>query len=74
MIFGLGDLHFDPIGDKPMDIFGQNWLDHEEKITSYWKSVVKDDDIVLLPGDISWGLRLDEAIVDLEKIDKLPGM
>ncbi|MBP2025013.1 metallophosphoesterase [Peptoniphilus stercorisuis] len=74
MIFGLGDLHFDPIGDKPMDIFGKNWLEHEEKIISYWESVVKDDDIVLLPGDISWGLRLDEAIVDLEKIDKLPGI
>lgn len=74
MIFAIGDLHFDPIGDKPMDIFGEKWLDHEEKIISYWKSVVKDEDIVLLPGDISWGLKLDEAMEDLKKIDKLPGM
>ena len=73
MIWALGDLHFDPIGDKPMDIFGENWIDHEEQIVSYWKEVVKEEDIVLLPGDISWGLKLDEAAIDLEKIDALPG-
>ena len=73
MIWALGDLHFDPIGDKPMDIFGENWIDHEEQIVSYWKEVVKEEDIVLLPGDISWGLKLDEAAIDLENIDALPG-
>lgn len=73
MIWALGDLHFDPIGDKPMDIFGENWIEHEEQIVSYWKEVVKEEDIVLLPGDISWGLKLDEAAIDLEKIDALPG-
>ena len=73
MIWALGDLHFDPIGDKPMDIFGGSWEQHEEKIINYWKDVVNDDDIILLPGDISWGLKLSEAVTDLEKIDKLPG-
>ncbi|EFI42120.1 MULTISPECIES: metallophosphoesterase [Peptoniphilus] len=73
MIWALGDLHFDPIGDKPMDIFGKKWINHEGKIISYWKEKVSDDDLVLLPGDISWGLKLKDALSDLQKIDALPG-
>lgn len=73
MIWSIADLHFDPNGDKPMDIFGEHWIGHKDKIISSWEKNVKDNDLVLLPGDISWGLRLEEAIVDLNIINQLPG-
>ncbi|NLJ78179.1 MAG: serine/threonine protein phosphatase [Tissierellia bacterium] len=73
MIFAIGDLHLDYYGEKPMDIFGSNWIGHEEKIFNNWKDVVEDEDIVLLPGDISWSLKLLDAYHDLRRIDELPG-
>ena len=73
MIYGIADLHFDSIGDKSMDIFGGSWIDHENKIIDNWIKLVKNDDLVLLPGDISWGLRLEDAYEDLMKIENLPG-
>lgn len=73
LIFAIGDLHFDNTGEKPMDVFGENWLNHEEKIIDNWKSIIKDDDLTLLAGDISWALKLEEAYEDLLKIDELPG-
>lgn len=74
MIYAIGDLHFDFSKEKPMDIFGLNWENHEEKIIDNWKKTVKEDDLVLLPGDISWGLKLEDARLDLERIDNLPGI
>lgn len=74
MIFAIGDLHFDYTKEKPMNIFGDNWENHEEKIIKNWKKMVKDDDLVLLPGDISWALKLDTASLDLKRIDELPGI
>ncbi|MSU00797.1 metallophosphoesterase [Tissierella pigra] len=73
MIFAIGDLHFDNTGKKPMDIFGDNWLNHEEEIINNWKKVVGENDLVLLAGDISWALKLEEAYEDLMKIESLPG-
>lgn len=73
LIFAIGDLHFDNTGEKPMDVFGENWLNHEEKIIDNWKSIVKNDDLTLLAGDTSWALKLEEAYEDLLKIDELPG-
>ena len=72
-IFALSDLHL-PLGiDKPMDIFGGNWEGYTDKIIENWKAKVSADDIVLIAGDISWAMKLDEAKADLEWIDKLPG-
>lgn len=73
MVFAIGDLHFDSTGDKPMGIFGENWKDHEEKIICNWNKKINDEDLVLIPGDISWALKLEEAEKDLKKIDSLPG-
>ena len=73
MIYGIGDLHLDNSKEKPMDIFGDNWIDHEENIFQSWKQNVNDEDLVLIPGDISWALRTPEAYEDLKKIDELPG-
>lgn len=73
LIYAIGDLHLDYSKKKPMDIFGEQWVDHEEKIFKNWNSLIDDEDIVLLPGDISWALKLDEAYADLKRIDQLPG-
>lgn len=72
-IFVIGDLHLGFSVEKPMDIFGGNWENHFEKIKENWENNVANDDIVVICGDISWALKTDEAISDLEFIDKLPG-
>lgn len=73
LVFAIGDLHFDSTGKKPMGIFGENWKDHEKQIKENWKKVVDEDSLVLLPGDISWALKHEEAYLDLKKIENLPG-
>ncbi|MDI9472630.1 MAG: metallophosphoesterase [Bacillota bacterium] len=72
-IFAIADLHLGFSLDKPMEIFGEGWIDHHRKIERDWTSRVGDDDIVIVAGDISWGMRLDEAMEDLNWIDALPG-
>jgi len=72
-IYAIADLHL-PGGDiKPMDVFGAHWAGHFEKISEDWRSRVKEEDIVLLPGDISWAMSLSDAKGDLEAIGALPG-
>ena len=56
-----------------MDIFGPGWLGHPEAFFRAWRDTVSPADLVLIPGDISWGLRLEEALPDLEAIGALPG-
>lgn len=72
-IFAISDLHLSFACDKPMDIFGGNWENYQEKIQENWKALVSDDDLVLIAGDISWAMKLEEAVLDLEWIDALPG-
>ena len=73
-IWAIADLHlcFD-IPDKSMEIFGKDWENYVERTQENWKKNVKDEDLVLIPGDISWGKDLKEATADLIWIDKLPG-
>lgn len=72
-LFAIADLHFSFSVDKPMDIFGEHWKKHSQKIIENWKEVVSEEDTVLLPGDLSWGMRIDEAAADLDVIYQLPG-
>lgn len=72
-LFAIGDLHLSFSTDKPMDVFGQNWQDYENKIKESWMCSVTHEDTVLIPGDISWAMRLDEARPDLDWINALPG-
>ena len=72
-IYAIGDLHLSFGVDKPMDIFGNNWADHPEKIKENWLAKVKDEDTVILPGDFSWATYLDEAYKDFEYLNSLPG-
>ena len=53
-LFAISDLHLPGGDDKPMNVFGSHWDDHFEKISRDWRERVKDDDVVLIPGDISW--------------------
>lgn len=73
-VFALADLHLSLNNpDKKMDAFGEPWVNYTDKIAKNWKDKIKDEDLVLIPGDISWALRPEEARSDLEWIDKLPG-
>lgn len=72
-LFAIGDLHLSFSSEKPMDIYGGNWINHTEKIKQAWLQNIKEDDTVIIPGDTSWGLRFEEAVQDLEWIHRLPG-
>ena len=72
-LFSIADLHLSLTTDKPMDKFGSRWQGYTEKIEKHWRAVVTDDDTVIVPGDISWGIDLSEALADLKFIDSLPG-
>ena len=72
-IYAIADLHLSFNNNKPMDIFGQEWENHEEKIKKSWEENVKDDDLVLLPGDFSWETYLKDTYKDFEYLNNLPG-
>ena len=72
-IFAIGDLHLSHASGKPMDIFGDHWKNHHQLIEKNWKELVTENDLVLLPGDISWAMKLDEASLDLNWLGELPG-
>lgn len=56
-----------------MDIFGGNWQGHPDIFFARWRKVVRDSDVVLIPGDISWAMSLEDALLDLRDIATLPG-
>ena len=72
-IFAIGDPHLSRAKPKPMDIFGDHWENHAERIFDACRRLVSDDDLIIFAGDISWGTRLDEALPDLDDIGALPG-
>lgn len=73
MIYAIGDLHLGSQVEKPMSVFGYNWEKHPDNIRASWLENVNDNDAVLIPGDISWGMTLEEAYPDLDWIDQMPG-
>lgn len=72
-MYAIGDLHLSFGTEKPMDVFGELWNKHYEKIKYNWNGIVRDEDTVLIPGDISWGMKLTEALPDLDFVHKLNG-
>jgi len=72
-IFAIGDLHLPGGQDKPMDVFGQRWAGHPERIARSWRERVGPSDVVLMPGDLSWAMTLDQAQADLSYLGALPG-
>lgn len=72
-VYSISDLHLSFSTDKPMNIFGDNWEGHFDKISRDWQSKVSDEDIVLLCGDLSWGTTLSEGLEDLKHLLPLRG-
>ena len=72
-VFAISDLHLSVNNPKPMDIFGPVWEGYLDKIFSQWKELVLEDDIVLLPGDFSWAMKLEDATQDFKMLESLPG-
>ena len=72
-IYVIADLHLSFSQDKPMSIFGENWEGHSEKIKNNWISKVKPEDTVVLPGDFSWAMYLQDTYKDFEYLNSLPG-
>lgn len=71
-LYTIGDTHLSLAKDKPMDIFGDKWANHAEKLKSGFSSLTEDD-ICVICGDISWGMGLEETREDFLFIHKLPG-
>ncbi len=72
-LYVMGDLHLSLSAEKPMDVFGSRWAGYVEKIREGWLSRVSAEDTIVLAGDISWGMSLEEAKVDFDFIEALPG-
>ena len=71
-VFAISDLHL-PARQKPMDIFGEHWENHFDRIAEDWRERVTEEDIVLLPGDLTWAMHLEEAMEDIQRVGELPG-
>jgi len=72
-VFAISDLHLSLSTPKPMDIFGLHWEDHWGKIRQDWLSRVTEEDLVIIGGDISWAMYLEDARADLGAVMELPG-
>ena len=72
-VFAISDLHLSVNSPKPMDIFGPVWEGYLDKIFSQWKELVAEDDLVLMAGDFSWAMKLEDATQDFRLLADLPG-
>ena len=71
--FVIADLHLAQTMNKPMDIFGARWENHTQKIKENWHNTVSEQDTVVIAGDVSWGMRIEEAEADFRFLQELPG-
>ena len=71
-VYVIRDPHLSFGTQKPMDVF-EGWTDYTDRLKKNWIRLVKDTDTVVLPGDISWGMTLDEALPDFLFLNSLPG-
>ena len=75
-LYAIADLHLSfgiEEGNKAMDLFGGPWVGHADRLKTAWLKLVQDEDTVIIAGDISWALKLEQALADLAFIDSLPG-
>ena len=72
-IYAIGDLHLSFGTNKPMDIFGYNWEKHDEKIKNSFNENVTENDTVLLLGDFSWAMYLEDTLEDFKYLCSMPG-
>ena len=73
-VYVIADLHLCTDNEaKSMEIFGNRWKDYQNRIQTNWNRLIEADDTVIIPGDISWALNLNEAVSDLKFLDSLNG-
>lgn len=72
-LFVIADTHLSLSCEKPMDVFGARWKDYTQRLEAEWRAVVKEEDTVVIAGDISWGMTVEEAKADFDFIESLPG-
>lgn len=70
-LYVIGDTHLSFGTSKPMDIFA-GWEHHTEILAKAWRSHITPEDTVVIAGDISWGMSLQEALPDFEWLNALP--
>jgi len=73
MIYAISDLHLSFETNKPMNLFGEKWDNYEERIRADWNARVTKDDTVIVAGDISWAMRMEETKKDFEYLKSLNG-
>ena len=71
-LYAIGDTHLSLGSDKPMDVFGGGWAGYVEKLAQGFAQVAPEDTVVLC-GDLSWAMSLEEARTDFAFLDALPG-
>lgn len=71
-LYTISDPHLSFGTEKPMDIF-RGWQDYTQRLADNWSALVTDRDTVVIPGDISWAMRLGDTVPDLAFLDALPG-
>ena len=74
-LYTIADLHLSTFDktNKSMEVFGKSWADYMTRIENNWRHLITADDTVIIPGDVSWALSLEEAESDLKFLDSLPG-
>ena len=71
-VYTIADLHLSLDGKKPMDVF-PGWNDYVSRLTKNWNALVTPQDTVVIAGDISWAMKLEDADLDFAYLDRLPG-
>ena len=72
-VYVIADLHLSTNADKSMEVFGSRWQNYTQRLKNNWNALVESNDTVIVPGDISWGLTLQDALPDLKFLDDLNG-
>lgn len=72
-LYAIGDTHFSESTDKPMDIFGGAWNGYRDKLVSSFSECLKEGDMLVICGDFSWGMSLEESLADFKLISSFPG-
>lgn len=72
-IYAISDLHLSSDNKKSMEVFGDKWTDYMNRIKENWVNSITKEDIVIMPGDISWGMYIEESVDDFVFLNELPG-
>ena len=71
-LYAIGDTHLSLGTNKPMDVFGGGWSGYVDKLRAGFADIGPEDTVVLC-GDLSWGMGLEQAREDFAFLNALPG-